>query len=63
MAVVRGRAGWWAVEAPPLEIGEEAPLEVNAESLLELEGDWGQMGGDIVGGKVASSYGIGREVG
>ena len=58
----RGLAGWWGAEAPPLEIGEEAPLEVDAESLLDLEGDWERMGGDLLGGKVASSSGIGREV-
>ena len=63
VAVERGLAGWWAAEAPPLDIGEEAPLEVDAESLLELEGDWEQVGGDLVGGRVASSYGISREVG
>ena len=40
--------GWWAAEAPPLEIGEESPLEV---------------GGDLVGLWFASSFGIGRGVG
>ena len=63
VAVEQGMAGWWVAESPPLEIGEEAPLEVDAESLLELEGDWEQMGGDHVGGRVASSSGISREVG
>ena len=63
VAVDRVLAGWWASEAPPLEISEEAPLEVDAESLLELEGDWEQIGGDLVGGKVASSSGIGCKVG
>ena len=59
----RGLAGWWEAEATPLEIGEEAPLEVDAESLLEMEGDWERIGGDLVGGQVASSSGIDREVG
>ena len=45
LALERGLVGWWAAEAPPLEIGKEAPLEVDAESLLELEGDWERMGG------------------
>ena len=63
VAVERGLSSCWAAEATPLDIGEEAPLEVDAESLLELEGDWERMGGDLVGGKVASSSGIGCEVG
>ena len=28
VAVERGLVGWWAADAPPLEIVEEAPLEV-----------------------------------
>ena len=63
VAVERGLVGWWAAEVPPLEIGEESPLEVDTEFLLELDGYWEQMGGDLVGGKVAFSSGIGREVG
>ena len=63
VAVEQGLAGWWVAEATPLYIGEEAPLEVDAEALLELEWDWERMGGDLAGGKVASSSGIGREVG
>ena len=48
-----GLAGWWAAEAPPLEIGKETPLEVDAESLLDLEGGWEQMGGVLwVGGSL-----------
>ena len=39
--------GWGAAEAPPLEIGKEAPLEV--------EGVWEWVGGDLVGGWFASS--------
>ena len=62
MAVVWGRAGWWAAEATPLEIGEEAPLEVAAEDLLGLEGEWERMGGVLAGVKVASSSGRGRQV-
>ena len=63
VAVERGLAGWWAAEATPWDIGEEAPLEVAAEALLELKGDWERMGGALAGGKVASSSGIGHEVG
>ena len=33
VAVEQGLVGWWAAEAPPLEIGEGTPLEV--------EGEWG----------------------
>ena len=55
VAVERGLVGWWAVEAPPLEIGKEAPLEV--------VGEWEWVGGDLVGGWFASSSGISREVG
>ena len=46
-----------------MEIGKEVPLEVDAEALLELEGDWERVGGDLVGGRFASSFGINREVG
>ena len=49
VAVERGLAGWWTVEAPPLEIGEEASLEVEDESLLELEGCWERVGGGSYG--------------
>ena len=63
VAVERGLAGWWAVEELPLGIGKEAPLEVDAESLLELEGNWERMGGDLVGGRVDSSSGISHKVG
>ena len=40
VAVEQGMADWWAAEASPLEIGKAAPLEVDDESLLELEGGW-----------------------
>ena len=63
VAVERGLAGWWAAEATPLEIGKEALLEVADEVLLELEGAWEPMGGDLAGRKVVSSSGIGRKVG
>ena len=63
VAVERGMVGWWAAEAPPLEISKEAPLEVEAESLLEMEGGWERVGGNLVGGWLASSSGISREVG
>ena len=63
VAVEWGPAGWWAAEATPLEIGKEAPLVVAAEDLLVLEGNWERMGGALAGEKVASSSGIGREVG
>ena len=46
-----------------MEIGKEAPLEVAAEALLGMDGEWEQMGGVFAGVKVASSSGIGREVG
>ena len=46
--------GLWAAEAPPLEIGKGAPLEV--------EGQWEGVGGDLVGLWFASSFGIGRGV-
>ena len=46
-------AGRWVAGAPPVEIGEEAPLEVNTEALLELEGDWERVGGVLwVGGSL-----------
>ena len=45
VAVEWGLACWWAEEATPLEIGKEAPLEVAAEALLGMEGDWELMGG------------------
>ena len=63
VAVERGPAGWWAAEATPLDFGEEAPLEVAAEALLKLEGEWERMGEALAGRKVASSSGIGRKVG
>ena len=63
VAVKRGPAGWWAADTTPLEICKEAPLEVAAEALLGLDGDWERIGGALAGGKVASSSGIGREVG
>ena len=44
---------WGAEEAPPLDIGKGGPLEE--------EGEW--VGGDILGGWVASSSGISRKVG
>ena len=59
----RWAAGRWEAEATPLEIGKEAPLEVVAEDPLELEGEKERMWGALVGGKVASSSGRGREVG
>ena len=49
VAVEREPAGWWAAEATPLDIGEEAPLEVAAKALLGLEGGWEQMGGGSCG--------------
>ena len=55
--------GWWSAEAPPLEIGGEAPLEVDTEALLELEGDWERVGGDLGGLWFMSRFGIGCGVG
>ena len=63
LAVERGPYGWWAAVATPLEIGEEASLEVADEALLGMEGEWERIGGVLAGVKVASSSGIGREVG
>ena len=51
----RGLVGWWAAEAPPLEISKGATLEG--------EGEWEWVRGDLVGGWFASSSGISREVG
>ena len=38
-------------------------MEVADEALLGLEGEWERLGGLLAGVKVASSSGIGREVG
>ena len=56
-------AGRWEVEATPLYIGKEAPLEVVAEAPLELEGERERMWGALAVGMVASSSGRGRGVG
>ena len=58
-----GRGAGGAAEATPLEICKESPSEVAAEALLGLEEVWERMGGVLAGRKVASSSGIGREVG
>ena len=47
--------GWGAAEAPPLKIGEGAPLDG--------EGEWVGVGWDLVGLWFASSFGRGRGVG
>ena len=47
--------GWGAAEAPPLEIGAGEPWEG--------EGEWVEVGRDLVGLWFASSFGRGRGVG
>ena len=60
--VEQGSAGWWEVEATPLDIGKEASLEVVAEAPLDLEGGQERMWGYLEVGLVASSSERGRGV-
>ena len=62
--VLGGAVSGWAVGGlgAPLEIGEEAPLEVVAGSPLELAGEREQMVWALAAGMDVASSGRGRGV-
>ena len=55
----QGASGRWEVEATPLEIGEEAPLEVVAGSPLALVGERERMVWALAAGMTVASSGRG----